>query len=327
MKKLLLILLCFPLIGFGQTALDILTDGNNFHLLIEDLYKDHLIILEGKDDNSIQALLKEKKYSSKEEAIKVTKSTLLDHAKYSVGYWPIYYLNQSPVSAGGKKNYFQLYWRTAIESFPFVDDFTFRERFGYSYRNKLDYIYAALKHTIFTHEIARESDWSWIKGKGPNQYTFEDFATDETFKRNTLENLIEGFAKYTPFFLFLLMLWFVYRVDVSRNTNFINKYVYFGFIQDEKVQKRLRIFLITIFILPHILILLEILDNRDIFYISIFDNLSLSFLPNEKMYKSYLDFIECPIRVEWHRVIFANICLFISSYILTCMINFRNLKN
>ena len=326
MKKLLLILLCLPIIGFGQTALDILEDGYNFNSLVKSSYEDDLIILEGNDINEIEKTIKKWKYSSKESAIRVVKHSLLECRKYTNGYKPMYLLNESPV--GIKKNYFELYWRTAIESFPFVDNFNFREKYGYSYRNELDDIYAALKHMISIHEQVREGriNHSWIKGKGPNQYTFEDFAPYSTFKRNSLENLIEGFAKYTPFFLFILIIWFLYRTD-SQNKNFINKYLYFGFIKDENHQKRLRKFLITIFILPQILILLQIIDNSDLLYVSIFENLSLSFLPNEKMNRIYLDFIESPIRVEWHKVIFANICVFLSSYILTCMINFRNLKS
>jgi len=312
------------MIGLGQTALDVLEDGFNFNNLMKASYEDDLIILEGNDNNKIEDLLKEsREYSSKESAINLAKYKLLEIRQYTNGYKPTYLLNESPV--GIKKNYFELYWRTAIESFPFVDNFTFRERFGYSYRNELDCIYAAFKHAIFTHKMARESNWSWIKAKGPRQYTFDDFAKLETFKRNTLENIIEGFAKYTPFLLFLFILWFVYRID-SRNKNFFNQYIYFGFVQDEKIRKRLRNFLVTMFILPQILILLDILDNRDMFYISIFENLSLSFLPNEKMYKSYIDFIESPIIVEWHKVILANICLIIISYIFTCILNLRSLR-
>ena len=76
MRKILLILFCFPIIGFGQTARDLLEDGFNYNNLVKGSYEDELMILEGDDINEIEKIIKEEKYSSKEWAIKVVKHSL-----------------------------------------------------------------------------------------------------------------------------------------------------------------------------------------------------------------------------------------------------------
>tara|TARA_B110000003_G_scaffold276413_1_gene322733 strand:- start:4564 stop:5547 length:984 start_codon:yes stop_codon:yes gene_type:complete len=300
MKKLLLILLCLPFFGLGQTDRELLKESTLRMNLAFDRVKDKLEILEGDDEILIQDLLKKEEYSSKESAIEIHKLLYKNWRKKVLGYDIIYGLNSLPTD---KKNYFELYWKTFIESFPFVDDFTFN-----TYRDEWDYVYAAI------HDFSYKSE-----------YTVSDFVPIYKFRRNASEVFIEALAKYTPFFLFIFFLYILYRIDVSRNLNFIKKYIYFGFVDDSKQRKMLRVFLLTIFIFPHVL---TFLPSNNILNISLFMNLSSPSFgsSNEILSSGTWAFIDSPLIVEWHKVILGNICLLFVSYFLTLALYFLKIR-
>ena len=344
MKKLLLILLCLPFFGFGEkpTPRQAIKEGFyevglnisylEYHLAILEnkpidaellkIWKKTTVeeVLKSRDAESIDDLILRVRYGRvvEEDLIETLKYDLTEQEKLMIGFKYMYLLNQSP--EGWKKNYFELYWKTAIESFPFIDDYSFRERFGHSYRNELDYIYSAIKFTIQYQKSVK--DMKYI--------LFTDFGDREWFKRDSNENRIELFAKYTPFLLFVFFLWLLYRIDILLKTNIFRKYIWFGFVDDNKLKKRLRVFMIIIFLLPQILILTGIIYNSDMFYISIFEEFRFRdylYFPNEKLDIKHYESIESPIMNEWSKIIVSNLVFWIISYFLTLLLNIRSLKS
>ena len=303
MKKLLLILLCLPVIGFGQTGYEIIKGGfealaTQKHLQQDEefrnMYPDHPVLILQSIRNSHEQELADVYFK-----------------KLEIGYKYIYLLNGIP---DVEKKYFELYWKTAIESFPFINDFNFREKVGHSYRNELDYSYAAIRHSV-DFQVPEVYSANWISD------TFSKVAKRERFERNFFEEILEMFAKYTPFLLFIIVMFILFnKIEI------LKRFVCFGFVDDKTLRKRLLRFLIIIFLLPHIFILLGFLNNYDILYISIFENFSFGYTPNNRLY-NLSNNIECFLYVEWNRVLVGNIIVFITSYLITVILHFNRLKN
>lgn len=337
MRKILFFLFFLPLLLCGQTAFDIIKNGYERNAITMTLLKIDLSTLENKpldprfekyseldilkeySNRTVKEILEDNDVSDKQYLIKKFKRELLDSEKRGKGLKFLHLLNMSPVTLADNKNYFELYWKTVIESLPFVDDYSFRERVGHSYRNELDYMYQACHYSSILASDSRENV----------AVIFSLLADKEWFERDSLENGIELFAKYTPLLLFILFLWILYKVDVLLNFNIFKKYNWFGFIDNYKLRRRLRVIIIIIFLLFQILISDTLLFANALSFAS----------SNESLYSSgayswshgirvfeYMPYsIESSLDVEWNIVIAYSFVFWFISYFLTLLFNIRSL--
>tara|TARA_B100000959_G_C14861609_1_gene574481 strand:- start:88 stop:1107 length:1020 start_codon:yes stop_codon:yes gene_type:complete len=245
MKKLLLLLFCLISINnYSQSHFDVIKewlDWNSLNLWLdtselekfEDLHNINLPNLNS-GDYSYKGLPDTLSLTLKREAVRIIRSHDM-HRKMTKPLGDMALFNINPVYR--PKSYIAypvLFISTAVESFPFVNTYAFREKFGHNYRNRLDYLHC-LRDCI---EAGIPVYFSKIYDvELLNKYTPEELGIYENeISRNLFEYFIEATAKHVPFILFLFLLLLIYRKD-NNHKKYISKFLLFGFINKDIVRE------------------------------------------------------------------------------------------
>ena len=222
MRKLIL-LLFVPLYSLGQlesldNSLFELNESYNYLLAeaLEETYfyntvklnetKNNIIEYENGQNNT-EFGFKQKSYSSFE-------SDYQDLIKLKIAAKDIYLLNINPYSRD--KDYLDLFWKRAVESFGFVDVFYFREKYGHNYRDIRDYSYTFLKQWNYTYTgklkevlLGPKGDSS-LWSEGTMSFTQNLF---NQIKRSRPEQLVELAGLSIPLIFYTLMLFFLFKIS------------------------------------------------------------------------------------------------------------------
>tara|TARA_B110000003_G_scaffold276413_1_gene322731 strand:- start:2817 stop:3779 length:963 start_codon:yes stop_codon:yes gene_type:complete len=274
-------------------------------------------------DNKYKGLPDRWSLGLKRESIDI-RERLEMYKKIQIPLTDMHLLGINPASTSSPIKYPILFLKTAAESFPFVDSYNFRERFGHSYRNRLDYVKCLrdyMNHGKDVNAFSKDELY-----KGISKFTGEDFGFDKAkIYRSKLEFFIEAIAKYIPFILFLSVLFFIYRID-SKRYGYISKFLLFGFIENSNLRRRYLQVLTVLFVLYPLFF--EYYNRSYFCIVSIFENFkSTVYYPDS--FPLWINGYENGLRVTWDRAILGYIVLYIVLYAifsLVYVISKRKLK-
>ena len=331
MKKLLLILFCFiSLCVFSQNQREVyeMLFYNSGQLSwyytqelnkFEKTYNINLPNINS-GDNKYKNLPKNMSLGAKRKSIDI-RENLDMHKKMQIVLADMHLLGYNPASTKSYLKYITLFIRTAAESFPFVNSYNFRKVFGHSIRNKLDYLNCLRNYS--NHGYFSDNELL----KGIDSFTGEDLgfnvkwgATGKTPyvekfsfpNRSRVEYTIEAIAKQTPFIVFLLILFLIYRIDL-KHKSYISKFLLFGFIENSNLRRRyLQIISILFVFYP---LIFGFYSKSYFCIVSIFENFKNTVYYTESFPLS-INGYENGLIVSWDRAVLGYTILYFILYVI-----------
>ena len=217
------------------------------------------------------------------------------YTKLKIGSNQIIVLNLKPWRI--KKNYFELFWKRTIESFGYVDVFDFREKYGHSYRDIMDYSYTYICN---------------VDRRYPN--SFSPYYDYDKFLRTPEENFIEFSARLAPLISYIFLIYLFLRIKIVRKTT--------SFLFKKQTIKNIFNIFLTISV-----IIIHITEKK----LNLFYNLRLfanNYTADEAIYESRTwnscfninDLVH--IESDWRLIIIIYLILMFIIYILSVIIAF-----
>ena len=254
----------------------------------------------------------------------------------------IFLMNINPFSE--RKNYFELYWKRAAESFDFYDPFYLREYYGHSYRDRFDYSYSYIRLMnqqfnfdlyYYEHPELIDQKVSDIPEDDLNneKYFCERYDYYNEVKRSKVELIVENLAMLTPLAIYCIIIFLFFKLQYVKNI--LNKFIFFGYKKNIHFTNKLKLIFIYLLVIISLFFIYDIIDNLRLIPKG-FGIMNKLHTPNgllEQALESPYSFDDinkyAQIKEGWHFILFKYMFLVLVAYVISILfsINKWNINN